>query len=216
MLNFAQHDLPLEWVVNSIDTALQSVDHSLQCVGGTLGVIHGQSGQATHGAHDPTRQVIHDPTPLSTGHDPTLVDHLEESCIAPDQYNAKAYEHTRGIPPEVLRQLQEAGINVEFLSRGELHDAAIGFEGDGRVIDDHEDTTLRGKLTLNGYEVSSRQSRSASQRTSIAPPQEDREEVSTELVIPRPVYSGSFVAKLLQERMRQIDEEQLSPPLPKP
>lgn len=80
------------------------------------------------------------------------------------------------IPDEVVRQLKEAGFNPEFLTEGELHEAACSYAADGNVIDDPDDTTLMGKLKLHAHEE-----------------QPDRD-------------SAGFVAQLLARRRKKASE----------
>lgn len=77
----------------------------------------------------------------------------------PDPGAETAPRHRSGIPQEVLRQLNLADIRPEWLTDAQLHDAAISFEHDGNVIDDPEDHTITGKLTLHPEESATRSER---------------------------------------------------------
>ena len=56
------------------------------------------------------------------------------------------------IPAEVIRQLREHGVNIEFLSHGHLNDAVLGYAYDGVVFDDPEGHSFADQLHLSPEE----------------------------------------------------------------
>jgi hypothetical protein len=57
------------------------------------------------------------------------------------------------IPADVIRQLREHGVNIEFLSRGDLHDAALAAAHDCVVFDDASGVNFRDQLHLSHEEA---------------------------------------------------------------